>query len=277
MTENSASTDLKNSETRYTDEERLDLKQRRLSVMNAIPIGVPLDREEVERFLKAREAEQEAEREGRYHLDAALGMAPILWDARDKATRHLLAAGSWVSLDTLRDVLLSHVRANGELWQAAVLETEEEQVRTLSREVPARDSKTTESRLLLVVDRPESQEVLSLLTAFAIEARVDTRVNLAVLTEAPAAIPSALLRHLGYRVCFKATRSDSRDMVGDDSAATLPWAMDFPHAAVVYEEWLGNDPEHGTHRVDLPGRLYGRRRDLYMRQPPTVPAPEGGK
>ena len=236
------------------------LSRMPLSVMNAASVGVPLDRELVRRRLQG----------GMATAKDGLGVSPVMWEARRSATRHLLAAGPRASLEALRDVLFSHARASGGLWKAAELETKEEQLRVLSLGISDRNTSMGAPRLMVVVWEPGSQEVLSLLTEFVREADVTSRVSFAVLTSTPAAIPSALLRDLGFRVCFRTNHSDSRDVVGDGSAATLPWARYVPHAAVVYEEWFSNDPKHEARRVDLPGRLYGRRRDVYVTVPPAT-------
>lgn len=239
-----------------------DKQRRYLSVANSIPIGVPLDRDEVEAQLKARasrrqsrcaylkeqgagyfEAEARAakELEEEYPLEDGLGVAPVLWEVRPKATQHLLAAGDVGNLYALRNMLVGHADAQGEYWKAVVLETEEEQERALSLDISKKLGRMLDERLLIVVDSPESQEVISLLTEFAAAAReasgnlMKAQVHLAVLAETPAALPNALMRMLGYRVCFRTNASNSRDVVGDESAATLPWAKDFREAAVVYE------------------------------------------
>lgn len=267
-----------------TEEELSGIARRPASAANAIPVGVPLDREKVESLLRAREAimphpvnpyedpdEVDARVAEAYPMSAALGAAPVLWEAKGVATRHLLCArgrrGS-ENVDAFRGTLLRHVEEHAEFWQAVVLSTEAEQVRTLSTDIPRKGARGRPGRLLVVVEYPSSQEVLSLLAEFAHKAKaassVETQAHLAVLTDTPAAIPGVLMRQLGFRVCFQTTRSDSRDMVGDDSAATLPWAGDFRGSAVVYDEWLAHDPELGSHRVDLPGRRFGRRRDVYV-------------
>lgn len=234
--------------------ERMEVKHRPASVANAIPIGVSLDRR-----------------------DFSAGIGPVLWEmgyGAALATRHLLGVGNEENLETLRKMLMSHVRDNELYWDGAVLAGEAKQLQALTLAVDESKMPVGYSyrhdgrRALLIVEYPESQEVFSLLSELA--GLRQSGMHLAVMTDKPAALPSSSLRNLGFRVCFagETDEATSRDVVGDESAATLgnleSLGEGLKHAAVVYEEWLGHDPEHGTYRVDLPGRLFGRRRDVYV-------------
>ncbi len=263
---------------------------------DAIPFGEPLNRDRVEKEMRGREAfveratkrimEEEGVKGGEARtraLDefeekvraAAVGGGPVLWVARMRGAQHLLCVGDLDALGAFREVLLGHVASHGEAWKAAVLDrrkqetlaTDEEGVRAWRMRVRGSWGDT---RMLVVVENPATQEALSALVQFirALQGTHEDRVHLAVLTSTPAAIPSVLLRYLGFRVCFKTNAMNSRDVVGDESAATLPRFASMPHAAVVYEEWLAEHPEHGVYyRVDLPGQRHGRRLDVHVGVP----------
>ncbi len=267
----------------FATEGRNDLRRperRRLGVANAVPIGVPFDRDIVGRLLEMRREEvgaasgrdlSDAE-EWQIVSNAGCGAAPVLWVPEEGRgeRRHLLASGDGWQTGLLRDTLLKHAEENPEFWRGSLLETEAEQVRALS-DGSLWPLRGLDPRRLVILDNPESQEVLALLAEFMDDAERGSRVHVVVLTKTPAAMPSTLMRGFGYRVCFRGTRSDSRDMVGDETAATLPELEHGDYAAVVYQEEYSHHPERGVYREDLPGRRHGRRLDVYAGYPPEKP------
>lgn len=242
--------------------------ERRVGIAKAIPLGVSLDREKVEAQLRRRKeawptppdpyadwVETEALIARALPLEVALGEAPVLWEASTARTQHLLCAGPRKGLEAFRRILLSHAVRHKDSWKPFVLDTEESQKAALGRSVREHQAAAVRGRrgvgegrpcLLFVVENPKTQEALALLTEFAAKASAArvVQVNLAVLTDDPTGLPTALLRRLGFRVALSGvSRGSSRDVVGDESAATLPSSLAdrllVGSPAVIYDEERG--------------------------------------
>lgn len=234
-----------------------EVSRRPASVANAIPVGVSLDRERVGSL-------------------ASGSVPPVLWEANRKDTRHLLYVGSREGMTTFGRTLAWHVLANPDFWDIQVLAPGrglESYFERSFREVGGAASTSRNAgwpkRLLVVVSYPETQEAVSLLTEFA-RRDFGRGVHVAVLAEKPGAIPNTLMRALGFRIALAGTtRAESRDVVGDASAATLP-AEAGSMAAVIFDKERGRRDVvlDATTKEDLEELLAGQSR---------VPSTEDGE
>lgn len=180
-------------------------------------------------------------------------------------------------MTTFGRTLAWHVLANRDFWDIEVLVSGRAQESYLERSLHEVGGGASTSRnagwpkrLLLVVSYPETQEVISLLTEFA-RRDFGRGVHVAVLAEKPGAIPNTLMRALGFRIALAGTtRAESRDVVGDASAATLP-AEAGSMAAVIY------DKERGRRDVVLEATTKEDLEGLLARQSQGASTEDGGR